>query len=516
MDTPESQPSGRRHMKDNSPSLTHRAFSGMVWVAWGSGAMAVLKIGVLVVLTRLLSPADFGLVAAALVVIDFSFNFSQLGLGPALVQRSVLEPRHLSTAFFVSTGLGVLVGAIIFLAAPLIAHFFRMDHLVPVVRALALGFPIAGVAIVSDSLLSRELRFRLIANRDVLAYALGYGLVGIALALLGWRVWALVVAQLTQTAVRTAILLHAAPPLLRPRPTWTSFLELRDYGLGQSAARIGVILANQADNLVVGRSLGAVALGLYSRAFQLMSVPTALLGDMLDRVLFPTMSQVQHDLGRLASAYLQGTGLLVLLTLPTGVVSAVLAPELVAVAFGPRWEGVVAPFQVLALGMMFRTSSRMSDSLSRATGRVYGRAWRQALFAGLVFLGALIGRRWGVTGVAVGVLSALFANYLMMAQLCLPVVGLSWPRFAQAQLPAFRLTAVVVAVTLGITGAIRRLGLPPLAGLLAGGAAAAGTALLASWMVPKLVLGEDGIRMRDSLRAFVKARLRPARLRGSA
>src|SRR4051794_5204541 len=174
------------------PSLTHRAMSGMAWVAWGNGAMAVLKIGVLVVLTRLLSPADFGVVAAALVVVDFSFNFSQLGLGPALVQRAKLEPRHLSTAFFASTGLGLLVGGALWLTAPLIAQFFRMEHLVPVVRVLALSFPIAGVGIVSDSLLSRELRFRVIANRDVFAYALGYGLVGIVLAVLGWGVWALV------------------------------------------------------------------------------------------------------------------------------------------------------------------------------------------------------------------------------------------------------------------------------------------------------------------------------------
>jgi O-antigen/teichoic acid export membrane protein len=477
--------------------------------------MAVLKLGVLVVLTRLLSPADFGVVAAALVVIDFSFNFSQLGLGPALVQRSVLERRHLSTAFFASTILGVLVGAIIWLTAPLIAQFFRMNHLVPVVRALALSFPIAGVAIVSDSLLSRDLRFRVIANRDVLAYALGYGVVGIGLAILGWGVWALVWAQLTQTILRTAILLRVAPPLLRPRPTWASFLELMDYGVGQSAARLGVILANQADNLVVGRWLGAVALGLYSRAYQLMAVPTALVGDLLDKVLFPTMSQLQHDLRRLGSAYLQGTAILGLLTLPTGVVAAILAPELVIVAFGPRWESLVPPFQVLALGMMFRTSSRMSDSLSRATGRVYRRAWRQAVYAGLVFVGALVGQGWGVTGVAVGVLAALFANYLLMAHLSLTIVKLSWGRFVRVQLPAVRLTAVLAAVTLVITGGTRHLGMPPLAGLLLGAAGGVGVALMAARLAPRLVLGEDGIRMGETLRTFVVARL-PSRVRRPA
>jgi O-antigen/teichoic acid export membrane protein len=488
----------------------------MAWVAWGSAAIGVLKVAVLVLLTRLLSPADFGVIGAALVVIGFSLNFSQLGLGPALVQRPVLEPRHVSTAFYTSTGFGILVTAIIWLTAPQISQFFRMDHLTPVVRALALVFPISGISTVAENLLQRELRFRLLANRDVVAYGLGYGLVGVSLALLGWGVWALVAAQLTQTIVRTGVLLHAAPPLLRPRPTWASFVELMEYGAGQSAARIAVLFANQADNLVVGRWLGAVALGLYSRAYQLMSVPSALLGDVLDKVLFPTMARVQDEPRRLASAYLQGTALLTLLTLPAGVVAAVLAPELVVVAFGPRWEAAVAPFQVLALGMMFRTSYRMSDSLSRATGRVYRRAWRQALYAALVFLGAWLGQYRGLTGVASGVLGALFLNYLMMAQLSLSVGQISWSQFVQAQLPAVRLTMLVGAVTVAIAEGTRHLGLPPLVVLIGGSLGAAITAVIAAALVPKLALGEQGTRVRDTLRAYLVARMRPARLRGSA
>jgi teichuronic acid exporter len=147
-------------VNDNSSNLRHRAVSGMAWVAWGSAAIGVLKVAVLVLLTRLLSPADFGVIGAALVVIGFSLNFSQLGLGPALVQRPVLEPRHVSTAFYTSTGFGILVTAIIWLTAPQISQFFRMDHLTPVVRALALVFPISGISTVAENLLQRELRFR--------------------------------------------------------------------------------------------------------------------------------------------------------------------------------------------------------------------------------------------------------------------------------------------------------------------------------------------------------------------
>jgi O-antigen/teichoic acid export membrane protein len=485
--------------------LTRQAAGNMAWVAWGGAATALLKIVVLVILTRLLAPADFGLVSAAFVVIAFSLNFSQLGLGPALIHRPDLQPRHVSTAFYASIGFGLLVAAIIWLAAPLIAGFFRMEHLTPVVRALALVFPIAGLATAPESLLQRNLRFRLLANRDVFAYGVGYGIVGVGLALLGWGVWALVLAQLTQVVLRTAILLRVSPSLIPARPTWGSFIELMDYGVGQSISRVGVIMANQADNLVVGRWLGAVPLGEYSRAYQLMSVPTGLLGDVIDKVLFPTMARAQDDSRRLAVAFLQGTALLALVTLPVGVVAAVLAPELVAVAFGSRWAGLVAPFQVLALGMMFRTCYRMSDSLSRATGKVYRRAWRQGLFALLVFLGALVGQTRGVVGVAGGVLLAFFLNYVSMAQLSLAITQVSWGRFVQVQLPAVRLTLVVGTVTMATMLGIRGTGLPPAAGLAAGVLAAVGSGLMAAWVAPTLALGHEGVRARDMLLGLLPA-----------
>jgi PST family polysaccharide transporter len=228
------------------------------------------------------------------------------------------------------------------------------------------------------------------------------------------------------------------------------------------------------------------------------------------------MARVQDDARRLTSGYLQGTAIVALVTLPAGVVAAVLAPELVAVAFGNRWEALVPPFQVLALGMMFRTSYRMSDSLSRATGRVYRRAWRQALYALLVFLGAWIGQRHGLVGVAVGVLGALFVNYLLMAQLGLSVLRIHWLSFARVQLPALWLTMLVGAFTLATMAGTRHLALPPLVGLLAGMAAAASTYVLAVLFAPGLVLGEHGMRMRDTLRAYLMGRLRPARMGRSA
>jgi PST family polysaccharide transporter len=331
----------------------------------------------------------------------------------------------------------------------------------------------------------------------------------VVLAMLGFGAWALVAGQIAQALLRAVVLLRAAPPKLRPGPSWVCFRDLMGFGMGLSAARLGVILANQADNLVVGRWLGAVALGLYSRAYQLMSVPTSLLGDVFDKVLFPTMSRVQEDARRLTSAYLQGTAVVALVTLPAGVVAAVVAPELVTVAFGTKWEALVPPFQVLALGMMFRTSYRMSDSLSRATGKVYRRAWRQALYAVLVFVGAWVGQAQGITGVAWGVLIALFLNYLLMAHLGLAVLRITWSSFLRAQLPAVSLTIVVGVLTFAAVLGARHLELSPLTRLLIGLLAGTGSAAASASLAPVLTLGEHGMRMRDTLRAFWLARFHP-------
>ena len=149
-----------------------------------------------------------------------------------------------------------MAGAVVWLAAPFIADFFRMDNLAPVVRVLAVVFPVMGFSTVAESLLQREMRFRLLANVDVVTYGIGYGL-GIVLALLGWGT---VVARGSPSYILASPRSGSAsaePPRLRPSPTGPAFRELMDYGVGQSAGRIGVFLANQADNLVVGRFLGA-------------------------------------------------------------------------------------------------------------------------------------------------------------------------------------------------------------------------------------------------------------------
>ncbi|HSD33573.1 MAG TPA: lipopolysaccharide biosynthesis protein [Gemmatimonadales bacterium] len=486
------------------PSLTHHTVAGIMWMSYGKAAYFLLQLVVLGVLARLITPAAFGVVSAALVVIGFSAIASTLGLGPALVQRPELERRHIDTAFTFSFLLGLALGAIIWLGAPVAATFLRMPDVTPVLRALAWVFPLNGLGAVGQALLSRELHFSWLANLDVVSYGVGYGIIGIVTALLGWGVWALVAAQIGQAIARTTVLLWKHPPRLRLAFDGRAFADLAYFGGGFTVARIANYAAVNGDNVVVGRMLGAAPLGFYGRAYSLMSAPAYAFGTVLDQVLFPAMAKVQNDLPRLGAAYRRGVALIALVVLPASAAIILLAPEVIRVALGGKWDQVVAPFQVLGIGMLFRTSYKMSDSISRSTGAVYRRAWRQILYAGLVILGAWIGSRWGIVGVSWGALIALTANFLMMAALSLRVAKLSWGTFWRAHEPALYLTVVSFPVVWATTLGLRQLDAPAVVTLAGGALVLVAVCGLLVWRMPRVFLGTDGQWMAGTLRSFLQ------------
>jgi O-antigen/teichoic acid export membrane protein len=481
--------------------LTQSTLYGFFWMFLGKGAQAALQLLVLIILARLLIPADFGVVAAALVLVGFASLFSQLGVGPAVVQRPNLETRHLRTAFTLSLIFGATLTGLSWLFAPSISSFFRITELLPVVQAMSPMFLLQSPSIVAESLLQRELGFRWLAGIEVIAFAGGFGAVAITLAFLGLGVWALVGAHLAQAFLKTAILLVVQPHPKRPLLEKRALSELMVFGGGFTLARIGNYLAGQGDNLVVGRWLGAEALGFYGRAHQLMTVPATLFGDVLDRVLFPAMAKVQHHPERLATAFRRGIALIGIVMLPASVALFFLAPELIYVVLGPGWDKAIVPFQIFTVGMLFRTSYKMSDSLSRATGAVYRRAWRQGVFAGLVIGGTYIGQHWGLPGVAAGVLCAYAINFILMAALSLHLAKMRWQSFWAAHLPALLLGIVLGVEVSTLAPLLREWQYPPFVVLLTSATCAFVSACLLMRYLPKLFLGQDGLWMLQTLSA---------------
>lgn len=474
--------------KSGSGGLIQRTFSGFVWVLLGSGVQVALKIGVLAILARLVTPYDFGLMGIALIVIEFAKMFTHMGVGPALVQREEIEKSHLVTGLTLSILLGLFVAVLLLFSAKYIAGFFQMPDLDRILRVLALVFLIDSFTLIAQALLQRGMRFKISAGIEVISYALGYGLVGIVLGYLGWGVWALVCASLAQSLLLTTLLLMVQSFPKRPGFELKAFKELIFFGGGFTIAKIANFLATQGDNLVVGRMLGASALGIYGRAYQFMVMPASLFGNALDKALFPAMSKVQSEKLRLAKAYLTGVSIISLIAIPLSFLCVILAPEIVMVLLGPKWTAVIVPFQILTCSLLFRMSYKMSDSLARATGAVYRRAWRQMVYAAMVLTGTYFGQFWGLAGVAYGVALALTTNFLLMAHLSLQLTGLRWVEMIKAHKQGILLGLITGATTWGIATFCRAEDFSDILTLLVSGAGAGITLLLSLIFFPGFVI----------------------------
>ena len=502
--------------------LKRSAVGGAFWLSAGNVVRAFVKIAVLAVLGRLLHPDAFGLVAAAGVVIWLSTIFSSLGVGPAIIQLRQLERRHVDTGLTASLLFGALIAIGVAAGAPAIAALFRLPGLVPVLRVLSLAFPITALSVTAEGLLQRRLAFHRIAVAELLSYAVGYGAVGVALAVTGAGVWALVGAEMAKTIVKTAVFLHAVPEARRLRFDRGAFGELFHFGSRYTASGFSIYLSAQGDNFIVARFLGATALGFYSRAYELMLVPAQALGMLLDKVLFPTMARVQEDPARLRLAYRRGTALVALLVLPLSAVTIVLAPEMVRVLLGPGWPGVVAPLRILTLGMYFRVGYMVGQSVSNAAGAVGAAAWRNVLNAVLVVVGAFIGRQWGLGGVAMGVLVAMIVNFAVVFHLGRRITGLRLSEFVLVHMPALGLAAAGGLVAWGTAHLMRSTNAGAGAVLLAAGTIVGALVLLLLRVVPGLMLGRDGVWLMEMIVSGLPGGLQPVlrraflpRLKGS-
>lgn len=489
--------------------LTETTIAGLGWTSLVMGAQAILQIVAVVFLARLLTPSAFGLFAAAMVIGGFSAIFSDLGVSPAIIQRKGLEARHVRTGFTLSVALSLAVALAVFLCADAIASFFHIPALADVVRVMVIGFPLQGISTVAQSMAMRNFRFRWLALVDAAAFALGFVVVAPIMTMLGYGVYALVGAYLMQQITRTLVLLVGQPHEKMPMLERQAVGELLYFGAGFTVAKLCNYFATQADNLVVGRWLGPAALGLYSNAYQLMASPATLMGQVLDRVLFPTMASVQHEPERLIRAYRSGVFVCSTVMLPISVIVMILAPEIVLILLGPAWVDVTIPLRILACGMLFRTSYKISDTIVRATGAVYARAWRQAIFAVAVLLGSILGQNWGLAGVATGVFLALALNFAQMAHLSLRLTGMRWGDFAQAHVAGLVLALILGIISFGTATWLRHLGAGP---VVVVGCVAMACALLLPllvWSQPHLFLGPDRITL---LRALAK--VAPMRMRG--
>ena len=404
--------------------IGQRARTAAGWQFLSRGLSTGLQMITSIVLARVLMPKDFGIVAMAMIVTGCAGVFSNLGLGQALVQRREITDEHLRSAFWGTLVMGVLLCGVVVVIAPWVGAYFHEPRIVPVLRLTALTFVLSPFAVVPRSLLQRKLDFRTPLSAG-LASSLACGAVGITMALLGYGYWSLVGARLVGELVSTValcILTRYTPPLI---PAVRGIRDLYSFGVGVTGSGLFNYLAGNADYFVVGRMLDAAALGLYTRAYTLIIMPIALVNASIAPVLFPAFSRLQDDPERLRKAYGRVLTVIALVGFPALALLGVSAPELIPAVIGDQWRGAIIPTQILVLGGILRTITNPVGALVRGVGGayVYGEAWRQAVYAGLLAIGAWLGSHWGIVGVAWAVLAVLVVYTFLFAHLAYVCAG---------------------------------------------------------------------------------------------
>lgn len=371
-------------------ALKDSTFSGVRWSGGAHVLKQVLRFGIGIVLVRLLSPEPFGVIGMAAVVTGFMSLVSNLGFGPALVQREDLREGHVTGVFWASLGLGVLLAVLAVASAPIVSGFFGEPAVEPVLASLSAVFVLGAVTAAPKSLLQRQMDFESLAKLEIPALVIG-GAAAIGLAWAGAGVWSLVTRRLATPVLEAALVwgFVAWRPSLR-FPT-QAVRELAGYSLNLTGFNLVNYWARRADDLLIGRIMGSASLGLYNRAYQLMLLPISQIIGAISRVIFPALSSLQGDLARMRRMYLRVVRVVSMIAFPIMAGLAVLTDAFVIGVLGEQWTGAIRVIRILCLVGMIQTLANPTGWIYKATGRTDWMMWWGVGGGGVLIASIVVG-----------------------------------------------------------------------------------------------------------------------------
>lgn len=412
--------------------LKKKTLQGLLYLGMGKGAGKVISFATTLVLARLLTPHDYGLMSLVMVVLGFLQFFNEIGLGSAIKQRPTVTPEQLNGSFTLSLIISVVLYGLVVAAGPAIASYYNNESLTSVLRLVALSFVMGALATVSDALLARDMRFKVLAAIEFVMILLQSGIT-LLLAWLGHGIWALawgfVLAQLFK-GVCTVVFGRWRPTRLG---NVGAAIELIRFGLTVTYSRLTWFFYSNAQTLIIGKTLNTQALGVYAMADSLASLPTGQITSLVISVASPLFAKLQTDFKRLNHALLRLTSGLALINYPVMVGMACTAAEMVPVVLGPQWLDATLPLQILCMVGLIKTVDPLLTQALVSTGQVRITAQYTSICAITVpcsvFLGSVLG---GLPGAAWGIAVAYPLSSIYLFRAVRRHIGLSLGHYLQA------------------------------------------------------------------------------------
>ena len=390
-------------------NLAQRASRGVMVTMGGLWGRALLQTLSTVVLARLLTPADFGLIAMVGSIMGIAELVRDFGMTGAIIQARDMSERLWRSVMWLSMGIGLVLSGALALCAPLVAMLYNEPQLVQITLFMAPGLFISGLAMPLQARATKELRFGTLAALDAGSMAAGV-VAAIVTALLGWGFWSLIAMAAANFLVRLIVLWIVVKPKFGPpkivRETWS----LLSTGGSIFGAELLGYAEKNLDNVIIGAQLGPAALGQYSRGYALFLLPLQQMNGPLGRVALPVLSALRED-GDRYRRYIRSAALVIgYLTLPTYAVAAGVAQPLVMLLLGPGWEMAATIFALLAIAGFAQAIGRLRTWLYISLGRSHRQFVYDLVARPIVIAGFFFGIWWGgIYGLVLtyGVLSIL-------------------------------------------------------------------------------------------------------------
>ncbi|MBC7404203.1 MAG: lipopolysaccharide biosynthesis protein [Cytophaga sp.] len=381
--------------------MRSKTIRAMGHLGLGSALGKVISLASTLVLARILSPGDYGLMAIAMIIIGFIGFFNEVGIGAAIVQKSELTNTEVNGCFAIA----VLISFLLFLgtiaASESIATFYGNPQLRAMISVLAIGFLLGALSTVPMAFLRREMQFKEIAGINFLAIAI-QSVISLILAKLDYGVWSLVWGFIVSNVVISIGFFALSP--WRPKGQYgiREASKLVIYGLHITSSRIFWYLYTNADKAIIGKLLGVKSLGVYDMAFSLATLPSGQVTTLVVNVAAPLFSKLQHQLAELNSVMLKLTRGLAYITYPTLIGMLVCSRELIMVALGPQWGDVLIPFSALCLMGLIKSVDPLLSQILISTGHAKKLSAYTALCSVVMLLGVVIGAKLdGLRGVSI-------------------------------------------------------------------------------------------------------------------
>lgn len=407
-----------------------KTVNGVIWSASSQAGRQLVVLAANVVLARLLTPGDFGVIATAIIFSNFAFVIAEQGFSLALVQREEVTEAHLSSTFWVNLATGAALCALFAGLAPLAGRVYADPRLVPVMRLISSMFLVYPLGMIHKAVLTRRLEFRTLAVVEVLSAWAG-GVCAVSLAWAGAGVFSIALQFVIEFVVSAAALWILCE--WRPRLMFSAKAvgDLTNFSVNLLATSVFSYWVRNIDNLLIGLSLGAFQLGLYSRAYAVMLFPLSRVTWVFSRVMIRSFAIIREDPPRVRELFLKLTRTVSLITVPMMLGVVATAEPFVACVFGRQWMGMVTVLRVLAVVGMVQSVTSALSGIYLSHDKM-GLNLRVSLWSNFLQVsGIVIGLRWGILGVATGYALACVASEPFDAFFGLRIVGLRLGDFAR-------------------------------------------------------------------------------------